>query len=547
MSVIIESIESLQLQTKKTEPTFSVVNDKHNLIETVINDDNGMTNRIINDVFVNKRNIYLSGPGGTGKSYLLVNTIKRIAEKKHINVAMTSTTGVSALSIGGTTIHRWSGIKLGKEPLMVITKRIFNNRESLDRWRQCHIMIVDEVSMFGCQPLELVNRVAQEIRGNKKPFGGIQMIFSGDFLQLPPINDEFAFNSEVWNDLDIRCYRLCTPRRYPDVAHFEMLLRARVGEVTPDDIKKLKKRVDAYIDYIGSGGERKDEIKPTRIFSLKKDVERHNMTQLNNLKTERFIYNATDKITIKKSKDGSVIGDKKKLTAKEISDYTEFMDTAVYRQVFFKKGAQVMLTCNLDIDLGLVNGSRGVVKSCDSEAVEILFKNGINTRIGMYANDFDDGRVKMTRNQIPLILAWAISIHKSQGATLDYAIVDLGSSIFAAGMGYVALSRVRTLDGLLLSNFIPSKLYGNEEALEFEELMEATESADDKTEEVEEKEKEVEEKEKEVEEKEKEVEEKVEVKVEKEVEKVEEEVSSSSDEESSDEEENSEEESSEEE
>lgn len=456
-------------------------------------EDDLLVKKINTDVFVNKRNIYLSGPGGTGKSFLLVNTIKRIANERGIKVGITSTTGVSALSIGGTTTHRWTGIKLGKEALLTITERIRRyNKECYAQWRECQILIIDEVSMLGMKTFELIDRVGRNIREIDLPFGGMQVIFSGDFLQLPPIADEFAFKSEVWDELNIKCYRLNKPRRYPDEKHFEMLQRCRLGKLLPSDIKTLYSRADAYIKYIGDGMERKEQIKPTRIFSFKKDVEKHNMDELTKLPGDAIAFNSIDKFKIKgqpelKDRIDSMISSGKKkgkeeqLSSKDILDYTEFLNTVVPKQLFFKPGAQVMLTYNLSPDIGLVNGSRGVSKSIEQDGITVLFKNGITTKIVYHEFEFEDGKVKMTRFQLPLMLSWANSIHKSQGATLDYAIIDLGSSIFCDGMAYVALSRVRTLDGLLLSGFIPKKITANQEALDFEEIMEANECAENET------------------------------------------------------------------
>ena len=444
-------------------------------IDDVVTHDE-LVSRLVVDIFDKKRNVCLLGPGGTGKSYISVNVIKKIATERGISIAITSTTGVSALYIGGNTIHRWTGIKLGKEPAQLIAERIkTRDKDCYERWKNGKILVIDEVSMMGSQTLELIDKVGQYVRENDQPFGGIQVIFTGDFLQLPPVNDEFVFKSELWDELNIRYYRLTEPKRYPDKDHFAMLMRIRLGTQTPADIKLLKSRVDKYIDYVGSGKERKDAIKPTRIFSLKKDVEKYNMDELNKLPGSEFIYNSIDRF-VKKGKDAKK---KSELTSKEILDYTDYLDTLIPRRLYFKPGAQVMLTYNLSVDIGLVNGSRGVVKTCDQDGVTVMFKNGITTKIVFNQNDFDDNTVKMTRYQLPLKLAWGISIHRSQGATLDHAIVDLGSTIFAPGMAYVALSRVRTVDGLLLSNFIESKLYADKEALEFEDIVEANESAED--------------------------------------------------------------------
>ena len=445
--------------------------------------DEEIVNKIVKDIFVNKRNVLLSGSGGTGKSFLIVNVIKKIAESKSISIAITSTTGVAALSINGTTIHRWAGIKLGKEPLLTIVNRIKQgNKDCYNRWKEAKILVIDEISMLGLQTFELIDKVGRYIKDDEdKPFGGMQVVFSGDFLQLPPVNDEFAFKSEIWDKLNIRCYRLTRSKRYPDEDHFQMLQRVRVGKPSPEDVKKLKKRVDAYIDYVGSGREKKEDIKPTRIFSYKKDVEKFNLDELAKIPGEPVYFNSIDKFIVKQKKDEKKEKKKEELTAKDTLDYTEYMNTIIPRQLLFKVGAQVMLTYNLSPDIGLVNGSRGVVKALDQDGVLVSFKNGITTRIVYNPNEFEDGRVKMVRHQIPLILAYAISIHKSQGSSLDCAIMDLGTSIFAPGMAYVALSRVRTLDGLLISGFISSKLYADKDALEFEELMEAMESADDET------------------------------------------------------------------
>ncbi len=338
--------------------------------------------------------------------------------------------------------------------------------------------------MLGKQTFELLDKVGKIIRKHLHlPFGGLQVIFSGDFLQLPPINDEFVFKSQIWDLLNMKYFKLIKPKRYPDEQHFFMLQRIRLGKPSSDDIKKLKSRVGAYIDYVGNGTERKEKIKPTRIFSLKKDVEKYNIDELNKLPTEPVSYTATDTFLVKSENKNenedtsSLINTKKQLTTKEKLEYSEFLNTVTPSQLVFKPDAQVMLTYNLDISEGLVNGSRGVVITCNIEdkSVDVLFRNGNSVKITPQVYEFEDGKIKITRTQIPLILAYGSSIHRSQGATIDYAIIDLGSSIFSPGMAYVALSRVKTLDGLLLSNLIPSKLIANKDSLEFEELIETLE------------------------------------------------------------------------
>lgn len=451
----------------------SAVSNLNDSVEIVDFEYEKIRNNIIHSVFEQKRNIFLSGPAGTGKSYLILNYIKKIAENLKLNIVLTSTTGVSALALNATTIHRWSGIKLGKEQVMTIVKRIKEfNKPCYKNWVECDILVIDEISMLGKTTFYVLDRVGRKLRNKDVPFGGVQLIMSGDFLQLPPVQDDFVFESDIWDELNIRYFCLKTPKRYPDIDHFNMLQRIRLGKPSSEDIKKLKKRVEAYIQYIGSGRERTDEIKPTRIYSLKKDVEKYNYDELLKLPGELIYYNSIDKFIVKKTKE------EKKLSSKEILEYTEFLNSVVPKQVVFKPMAQVMLTYNISLDLGLVNGSRGVVKSCDKDGITILFKNGITTRIVYNKYEFEDGELLLTRFQLPLMLAWATSLHKSQGATLDCAIMDLGATIFCPGMSYVGLSRVRTLEGLLLSSFIPSKLYACDKSLDFEEIMDACESAE---------------------------------------------------------------------
>jgi len=444
--------------------------------------DSKKKEKLISLVFDKKRNIFLSGPGGVGKTYNIKNYIQPEAIKRGKILHITSTTGVSALSIGGTTIHRWAGIKIGKESAITIFNRLkLYNRECCKRWEETDVLVIDEISMLGAKIFELLDKVGQLLCDNTLPFGGKSLIVSGDFLQLPPVNDSFVFTSSVWDEMNFRVVRLTEPKRYPDLSHFELLMRVRMARHTKEDVKTLYKRVEAYIDYIRKGGDKNEKIKPTKLFSLKKDVAQHNLDELAKLDGETVIYNAVDKFITKselKNMEKESVSDrmikknnKDKISGKDIMEYTEFLDTVIDRQIYLKPGAQVILTYNLSVELGLLNGSRGVALHCDPDGVLVLFKNGVTMRILLNAYEFEDGNVKLIRYQIPLILAWAISIHKSQSLTLDYVIMDLGPSLFAPGMAYVALSRVRTLDGLLLSSFAPNKITADPEAVRFEQTI----------------------------------------------------------------------------
>jgi ATP-dependent DNA helicase PIF1 len=462
-------------------------------------------------IFKDKRNILISGIGGTGKTYSL-QLIREECGKLGIKCDMTSTTGISAHAIKGTTIHRFSGIKLGKKPLNVILSDIKKRKEILKGWKEAQILIIDEVSMLGAKTLTLINQVAQYIRyGNRRmkiynkknrenideehlsdeeidkssndckkdfpvlPFGGIQVIFSADFLQLPPVNDEFCFKSSVWEQLNLFNFRMIHPYRYTDHKHFQMLSRFRTGDFTEEDITILRTRIKAYNEY------RQKErcgmingIKPTRIYSLNRDVETVNLQELEKLDTDMIEYECTDTIIPKiKEKKGKNNDTKEEKTCNHflITEYTEYLDNIADRNIYLKEGAQVMLTVNLDIELGLTNGSRGIVLACNDNSVTVKFMNDKTIDIIPYPYEYQDDNVLIIRQQFPLKLAWSYSIHKSQGATLDYAIIDLGTSLFCPALGYVALSRCRTLEGIYIVNIVPEFIKADPEALKFEQEL----------------------------------------------------------------------------
>ncbi len=423
-----------------------------------------MEKEIFDSIFKEKRNIFLSGPGGTGKSFLILK-IKDEANKRRKICNLTALTGVASLNIKAGTIHRWSGIKLADRPVASIIDSILkSNKDCVKRWKECQILVIDEISMLGSKVLEILDKVARKVRGINSLFGGIQLIISGDFLQLKPINDDYCFVSGLWNEFNFKIVRLNIPYRYPDVGHFEMLSRVRVGEMNDEDKLKLKSRCEAYMQYVRTGQEKKEEIKPTRLFSLKKDVNKFNLDELDKLPTESHFYNAVDKFACKDLKQ-------KKVPASDIKDYSEYLDTTIVSQLQFKEGAQVMLTYNLCLESGLVNGSRGVIKECHFDHIKVLFKNGLTIDIPFNEYKYEDSKYKIIRLQIPLILAYASSIHKSQGLSLDYAILDLGVSLFSPALGYVSLSRVKCLEGIYITSLMINKIVPDKEAVEFEKKI----------------------------------------------------------------------------
>lgn len=409
------------------------------------------------------KNVFLTGPGGCGKTHSV-----SLLSKLYPSMILTSTTGISAIAIGGTTIHSFSGIGVprARDTIEDIVKKAKMSLRR-DDVINCEKLVIDEVSMLGASTLDLLNTVFKHVRGINKPFGGIQVIFTGDMLQLPPINDDYCFKSETWKELDLQIIYLTKLYRFTDEKYSDMLLRIRTGDNTYEDNSELFKRFFAYKETIDNEEIfNKMEIKPTYLYSKKIDVTDKNLEELDKLDTELFTYEAIDKIKPRY---------KEKYTAAEKEKINFNLDLMAPKSVFLKVGAQVMLTVNVSLELGLANGSRGVVTKLEREMIEVKFLNSAPNSEEKLVKTFtrhdfeyiEQGQVISTRQQFPFILAWACSIHKIQGASLDCAIINLGQSIFEASQAYVALSRVRSLFGLYLEAYKPVKIFCNKEALQF--------------------------------------------------------------------------------
>jgi ATP-dependent DNA helicase PIF1 len=400
-------------------------------------------------------NIFLTGPGGVGKSFY----INKLKEELKDEIVLTSTTGVSSYNLKAMTIHSFTGIGLFKigDKLDTIIKKLkkFKTYESVKtRIRKYSILVIDEVSMLGKYFLEMINEVLQHFRGNGRIFGGYQVIFTGDFMQLPPINDNYCFKSNIWKELNFKIIQLTKLYRFNDELYSSILNRVRLGKNTEEDNKVLFKRYFAYREYKNNEEkyeETNDMIKPTFLYSKKINVNDKNMEELEKNSNELLIFKPFYK---DKNKSCKIDLDK--------------LDNNLYLKI----GAQVMLTTNIDVDSGLVNGSRGVVTGYDDQMLKVKFLGGLEMTFSRHEYSYEeDDKVIYKMEQFPFILAYALSIHKVQGCTLDYAIIDIGHSIFEENMSYVALSRVRNLDGLFLVNFQPSKIMPAKEALEFYELI----------------------------------------------------------------------------
>ena len=416
------------------------------------------TDKLINKIWKTIEggdNLMIVGQAGTGKSYF----IRRLAvhlESKGKTVVKTAATGVAAVNIGGSTLHSWCGVGIAQDSAVSLAEDIKAFPAYKKRWLSVDILIIDEISMIGAYLFDKLNEVAKIVRYNKKVWGGIQMILVGDLLQLPPVKDKWIFRSRSFEKLMRKgvVVSLTKPKRYPDKDWYQLLSRIRVGKPNSEDITKLNKRMEAYDkNWLKFREEQKEykiilaknpnadidwTIMPTILYSKKRDVAQENYEQLKSLPTEERRYVARDEVL-------KGVG--------STENYKKVLEDIFPAVVDLKIGAQVMLTYNMWTEKGLCNGSRGVITKYIGEGVEVKFLHSTEViQRKSRTNKTTDGNI-LLRSQIPLIVAYSTTIHKSQGASLDYIVVDIGRDIFLPGQAYVALSRCRTLEGTFICAF----------------------------------------------------------------------------------------------
>lgn len=372
-------------------------------------------------------NALLTGEPGSGKTHT-VNTYIAWLRAHGIEPAITASTGIAATHLGGMTIHAWSGIGIRKFLTDADVDVIASKEHVARRLAKTQVLIIDEVSMLGSNVLSMVDRVLREVRGHERAFGGVQVVLVGDFFQLPPVTGRaeetsFAFESEAFSALNPIPLYLQEQHRTGDATLERVLGNIRNGTADASDISRLMTR-EAQEDEV-------DDSVP-RLFTHNADVDRINESKLRalpgNTKTFRMESGGAP-VLIESLKKGC------------LSPET----------LALKEGAVVMFTKNNPV-AGYMNGTLGTV---------ISFEKGTNTPVvetkdGRFITVVpqewvmeEGGKVRARLVQVPLRLAWAITVHKSQGQSLDAAAVDL-SRAFEYGQGYVALSRLRTLDGLHL-------------------------------------------------------------------------------------------------
>lgn len=408
------------------------------------------------EVMLSGESVFLTGAAGSGKTHLL-NQFIRLAKHEGKHVSVTATTGLAATHLSGTTIHSWSGIGVND-----ILDDNFANHLSKGRRdiiEKTDVLVIDEISMLHDYRLDMVDTVCRVVRNKDLPFGGIQVVMSGDFFQLPPINrgdsraGSFVVSSKVWQELDpVICY-LDEQHRQDDEVLLEILQALRASDVRRHHAEMLLARVEAVPDDI-------DTL--TELHTTNIDVDAINADRLEHL-------------------DGDLVQYEQTSTGSQ--NYVENLQRSVLApsQLQLKKGALVMAVKN-SLDRKYVNGSVGVVTDFDvaTDYPVVEFQNGRIVTMQPDTWELRDGDKKRASiTQIPLRLAWAITIHKSQGMTLDAARIDLRKA-FVTGMGYVALSRVKNVSNLYLHGINQTALRVSDEASQIDEMLRSKTAKDKK-------------------------------------------------------------------
>ncbi|KAK4661660.1 DNA helicase [Podospora pseudopauciseta] len=444
--------------------------------------------RHVKNLVVEKgQSVFFTGPAGTGKSVLMRSIITDLRKKYARDpekLAVTASTGLAACNIGGITLHSFSGIGLGKEDVNTLVKKIRRNPKAKNRWIKTKTLIIDEISMVDSDLFDKLSQIGRILRNNGRPWGGIQLVITGDFFQLPPVPEggrehRFAFDAATWSLSIDHTIGLTEVFRQRDPGFAEMLNEMRLGKISDKTVKNFQalKRPLTF----------SDGIQVTELFPTRSEVERSNKARLDSLKGSPHTFQAADQSTLPENV-------REKLFSNMMAPPT----------LDLKKGAQVMLIKNMDETL--VNGSLGTVEGFATED-QFGIDNGLEDesdtkkRVRAFTNalennknavkypvvrfhavdgsqrvllcvpeewkvELPNGEVQASRKQLPLILAWALSIHKAQGQTMERVKVDL-NKIFEKGQAYVALSRATTQEGLQVLNFNKTKVMAHPRVINF--------------------------------------------------------------------------------
>ncbi len=374
------------------------------------------------------KNVFITGSAGTGKTYLL-NLYTQYLKERRVYPTIVAPTGIAASHLGGQTIHSFFALGIRESIDEGYVEFLMDKKYLKTRFSKLKLLIIDEVSMVSPELFSSMDLILRGFKGTDTPFGGVQVVISGDFFQLPPVSKErkekrFAWQSPAWKALELQTCYLQEKFRQDDERLIQILDDIRVGSISESSEKLLAERHEKELT---------SHFAPTKLYTHNVDVDRINLAELEKLPGEAklFVYES-------------------KGSQKNIEKI--FKSSLVLEELALKKGAVVIFIKN-NTEEGYVNGTTGTVESFSPIDNMPIVRTTEGKKIKLDLEDWslenDSGTVTATVSQVPLRLAWAITIHKSQGMTLDAAEIDL-SKTFETGQGYVALSRIRNIEGLRL-------------------------------------------------------------------------------------------------
>lgn len=401
------------------------------------------------ELFKKGNNILVLGAGGTGKSEI-IREIQYYIETNQPgkNIAITGTTGIASYNINGITLASFMGIGTGEDQYEVMIKRIMRKPDVRNRIQKLDVLIVDEISMASAELFEKINEVCKVVRKNKLFFGGIQLLLAGDFLQLLPVFKDFSHDTRLLIESDVfnkhftkkNTINLKKNFRQENGEYSKLLLRLRKGEQTEKDVKKIKSRMTKEIKDI------------VHLVTSNKKAKAINMKQMEQLKS-----NKTYTYFLKEETKNNV---------ELFNEIKKQFEQRGIDTVTLKENARVMLIKNLSVEEGLVNGMGGIVIGFENGVPIVKFDNNIIQTIKPVVWEYINSDTKIRVSQVPLMLSWAITIHKSQSITLDSAVMDL-EDCFCEHQIYVALSRVRKLENIYIKSFDEQKIKVNSMVKEY--------------------------------------------------------------------------------
>lgn len=421
-----------------------------NFLSTVYASLNREQRNVFDECINGSDNVFCTGQGGTGKSWLLECVVRYFREyRKDTRVAVTASTGIASFNIGGMTFHRFVGAGIEEDDVCAMHSRACEGM-SKRYWTDTHVLIVDEVSMISAKFFENASCVGSMIRENTNPFGGIRVLMFGDFLQLPPVSrgcdpERRVFHTDVWSCMDPKIMQLTSVVRQSNDMFKDVLSGVRYGICT-ELAQEFILSLDRHVKY-------EDDIEPVRLFARRDMTDTFNETKLATLPGDEHVFHSIDK-----------------------GNTTLLKQCPAPKSLSLKVGCQVIVIRN--IDSTLVNGSVGTVIGFTKEEDDALvkpvvkftdFKDGYFERtIGRvpWESVAPNGTVLASRKQYPLILSWAITIHRSQGATIPRLCIDM-SGIFEVGQAYVALSRCPNPRNLQVVNFNPRYVVASRACVHF--------------------------------------------------------------------------------